>query len=512
MPKFLCLCLILTLCACKPEEYRLHLVHTGDLHSHLLPFNDYGDCDIEAPDCLGGFARISAFMKQEQQRHPHTLFLDSGDRFSGTAFYTLGKSRYLSKTMRHMPYDVMTFGNHEFDENADEALKFVQAMDIPVVAANFSFLSPSPLAKYITPSVILEKNHRKIGIIGVVTEDISPLGKQQAQLNISAVIPAVQKEIGKLQKQGVNIIIVLSHIGLDEDIRLAEAIPDIDIIAGGHSHSLLNNDSQNKNRSGDYPLAVNNGRTLIIHNGMGGQYVGVLDVLFNKNGEIIRYDGDTQPVNGQIPNDRITAEIIKNAEKDLSQILQQKITDNRQILGLTPNRNHCAENCPVGEAVAALLHKAYPQADAAIYNSGAIRQALPEGSVTYNQLIQTFPFDSRLLVLKMSADEIRNYIKHGLSHYHPSERTNEMLQTSGLSYTFDEKTKELISITLNGKELNNEQTYYILTTEFIAAGGDGYPPAQEHIPLDVTAREALLQQILRTPKLNYSPKHTVSKQ
>ena len=112
------LCLLLWGCAAR-SEFPLTIVHTNDLHSHLLPFNKSDDCSLDDANCLGGFARIVSFMKAEKKKNPGALFLDAGDRFTGTAFYSLTKSRFLLPLFQMMPYDAATLGNHEFDDNLE---------------------------------------------------------------------------------------------------------------------------------------------------------------------------------------------------------------------------------------------------------------------------------------------------------------------------------------------------------------------------------------------------------
>lgn len=514
MRKIFLLCIFCILCACLPQEkYTLHLVHTNDLHSHLLPFNDYGDCHIDSQDCLGGFARIVTLMKQEKKKHPNTLILDAGDRFTGTPFYTLTKSRYLIRTMSRMPYDALTFGNHEFDEDNNETEKFIKALNVPVVCANLKFLPESGMSSNISPSLVLKKGGRKIGIIGAVTPELSPLGMNKAVLSAQDdIATAIKEEVQKLQAQGVNIIILLSHIGLDEDIKLAQAVPELDIIVSGHSHSLLTNDEENPHRDAPYPVIISHkdSPTLLVSVGMGGQFVGLLDVVFDKNGHIIDFNGDAKAITADIENDPITEEIIKDAQQNIEQIVAQKLAVNTRPLDFTPNSDYCAEQCAVGEFVADLLLHAYPEADVALLNSGAIRRALPAGEITFGHLAQVYPYDSAVVLFDLSGAQLRQYFENGIAHYLLHDRTNEMLQTAGASYDFLKNEKKIQQVMVKGKPLDDEKIYRIVTSQFIANGGDAYPVQHRARQMNISVREALQQQLLKLQKIDFAPNGNIS--
>ena len=213
MKKLFSLIFIVFLCCCtlnrSADTFTLNLVHTNDLHSHLLPFDNTHDCALDS-DCLGGFARVVTFLKQNKA--PNSLILDAGDRFTGTSFYTLTKSKMLLPLFKEMPYDTVTLGNHEFDDNLSETVSFLQKWQVPVVVANLKIAQKEDLFSLIKHSVILEKEGRKIGVIGVLTSETVVLDNHD--ISVTSVSNAVSKEMDFLKKQGVNIIVVLSHIGL----------------------------------------------------------------------------------------------------------------------------------------------------------------------------------------------------------------------------------------------------------------------------------------------------------
>ena len=492
---------------CKPEkDYTLTIMHTNDLHSHLLPFNNYEDCRVDDDKCLGGFARIISLMEKEKKQNPDALFLDAGDRFTGTAFYSLTKSRFLLPLFQMMPYDAATLGNHEFDDNLEETISFIRQWKTPIIAANIKSSPAEKLHAYVRPSIVVEKNNRKIGIIGVTTPEINILGG--ARILIEPIQKSVSREVRKLKKQGVNIIVVLSHIGLSADKKLARAVPDIDIIVGGHSHSLFINDPINPLRRAGYPLALNNGRTLIVSCGMGGQYVGKLTAIFNEDGEIISYDGDALAVSSDIPLHAQALQIIRQASENLQRVLNEKIADLPQAYGYTKNTNYCSEECLVGEYLTYLIAKEFPDIDGVAINAGAIRSALPEGALRYSNLLDFYPYDSPAVLITMSGKALKQYLRHGIMHYHKHGKTNELLQTFGIRYAFTTDDKQIFEVSVKGEALDLEKQYTILVPLFLANGGDRYP-IKAYTDTGLTVREILLNQLRNSDDLSYTMQSNV---
>lgn len=488
--------IILLLSACSSNQnLTLNIVHTNDLHSHLLPFNDYADCTLNSSECLGGFARITTFLKQEKQNQ-NTLILDAGDRFTGTSFYALTKSQYLLPLFQKMPYDVVTLGNHEFDDNLSETEMFLSNWGIPVVVSNMVIPPSETLSQIVKPYVILERGNRKIGVIGLLTTETNVM--KPSQITITDIDEALSHAIQQLKQNRVDIIVVLSHIGLDEDKKIAEKFPDIDVIVGGHSHSLLSNDTQQIHRVDDYPIVRNNGKTVIVSSGKGGHFVGKLSVEFDADGHIASYQGDTVSMSYQIKNDISAYQTIVEAEKKLKHILNKEIAFIQQDYGFTIDTNYCSENCFIGEYVATQLHRAYPMVDGVFLNAGSFRRGLKRGIVRYQNLIEVYPYDNEAVLVELTGSELKSFLEHGLSRYQLKDKTNELLQVAGISYMFSATDKKIRFVYINGKPIDLNQKYIFLTSQFLADGGDDYP-VKSYRKTGQTIRMILQNQIIKTP-------------
>lgn len=466
-------------------EYALTLLHTNDLHAHLKPFDkSVQDCSKESARCLGGFARLKTIIDQTRRQTPNMLLLDAGDRFSGTLFYTLRKGRDIATLMQSMDYDAMTLGNHEFDDGLEELQRFSEIVSSPLIAANVSFPPDSPLTQRVQPHLIISKGGIRIGLIGLLSEETKTECNSAQEIDIAPPIEAVKREVEHLTKAGVNILVVLSHIGLQKDQQLAREVPQIDVIIGGHSHSFLSNTPSQTEAEGPYPLVIkhpDNSQTLIATAGFGGQYIGQLEVIFNDAGEVIRFQGNPIPLDHHISADAQTEKAIQDIETLLSDIINQPLMLSLEEIGLTPSstESFCSADCYIGEVLSDILLEAGKKdgADIALINSGGIRSGLPAGQITFGHVIQAYPFTSYGALIELTGAELKNYLTHGLQQYRSTSRTNAFLQVAGAQYTFSESTHQITQLTLtDGRPIDPRKTYRIILPSFLANGGDGFPP------------------------------------
>lgn len=183
--------------------YTLHFIHTNDLHAHLLPFHpEKSVCAYDDETCQGGLARIHSFIDSYRAQYPDAILLDGGDRFSGTFFYTVNKGADIIRLLNQMNYDAVTLGNHDFDDGLPEIEKMMQKITAPVVSANVVFPSKRKVEKSIQPAVVLNKNGVKIGVIGLMTPDITTETKGGGGVNLLPISQIVPLQIKALKKRG----------------------------------------------------------------------------------------------------------------------------------------------------------------------------------------------------------------------------------------------------------------------------------------------------------------------
>ncbi|KAG5670064.1 hypothetical protein PVAND_000350 [Polypedilum vanderplanki] len=186
-------------------------------------------------ECIGGYARVVSTVRKLKSSLPNPIYLNVADNFQGTFWYNKFRWNATQYFLDLEPADAMTIGNHDFDHGIEGLVPFLERIKSPVISCNIDTTHEPEFGKLFNKSMIIERNGRQIGIVGVTTTLPSGWGR-------AVVLPEVEnvkKEVDNLVEKGIKIIIVLSHSGLKVDHEIAKHGGDIDIIVGGHSHSFL---------------------------------------------------------------------------------------------------------------------------------------------------------------------------------------------------------------------------------------------------------------------------------
>lgn len=274
----LLVCFCISLPAQKVKE--LLILHTNDTHSRIEP-TPASMVDKSVAD-RGGYIRRATYIDKERSRYPNLLLFDSGDFSQGTPYYNLFKGEVEIKLMNAMGYDAMTIGNHEFDFGIDNMYRLFKIADFPVVCANYDFKG-TILENVVKPYVILKRNGLKIGVFGISTK-LEGLVQEKNYHGIVYKEPneTANKIAAHLkEKEKCDLVVCLSHLGWksgrnnkasDED--MITNTRNIDIVLGGHSHSLFEEVLFYKNMDG---------KEIPLHQvGKMGMYVGRILMTFSK--------------------------------------------------------------------------------------------------------------------------------------------------------------------------------------------------------------------------------------
>ena len=248
----------------------LVILHTNDTHSQIEALTD------KDGSMMGGIYCRAAIIEQVRQENKNVLLLDAGDYFQGTPYFNFFKGATEIKFMNMLGYQAATLGNHEFDNGSKMLAKQLAKAKFPIVCANYLFFNKK-LNNIVKKYVVLEIDGKRIGIFGLLT-DIKALTspknyKEIKYLNAIDVADCIVKELRDSEK--CDLIICLSHLGLNngtednpDDTMLANQVKGIDIIVGGHTHTIL-----------DEPKVING--TRIVQTGKKGQKIGVLQLTIN---------------------------------------------------------------------------------------------------------------------------------------------------------------------------------------------------------------------------------------
>lgn len=249
----------------KAEAQKLTILHTSDTHSCIEPISK-NDINPEQAD-KAGFIRRATLIEQLRKETPELLLLDCGDFSQGSVYYNLFHGEVEIKLMNQMRYDAATIGNHEFDYGLQNMARLFKMASFPIVCSNYDF-DETPLKGLTQPYIILQRAGMRIGIIGVAPQ-LDGLVAKACYENTKYIDPvtAAQPIVDKLREnEHCDVIICLSHLGIQEDRRFIQQTHGIDVVLGGHSHTYL-----------EYPMHLPNDQGHFVtldHQGKNARFVG----------------------------------------------------------------------------------------------------------------------------------------------------------------------------------------------------------------------------------------------
>lgn len=260
----------------KKKDVRITILHTNDVHSRIEPF----PMDGSRLQGLGGTARRSTLISDIREQEKNVLLLDAGDMFQGTPYFNLFDGQVELEIMSKLGYDAGTFGNHEFDNGTSGILKHFDKAKFPFITSNYDF-SNTVLAGKTKEYIVIEKDGIRIGIfgLGVNLEGLVDPKNHEDVIYLDPVEVANRLSSKLKNELNCDLVICLSHLGYSykedkiSDMTLVPQTKDIDLIIGGHTHTLLDKPTEVINAAGKV--------TLVNQVGNGGVRLGRIDYIFN---------------------------------------------------------------------------------------------------------------------------------------------------------------------------------------------------------------------------------------
>jgi NAD pyrophosphatase/5'-nucleotidase NadN len=283
------------------STFNLRIAHINDTHSSFDPSSLDFTAQVNAEEMsirtsAGGYPRVATALKNARtmaaDANKPFLALHGGDAFQGSLYFNVLKGAGNATLLREMGLDAMAIGNHEFDLGDGPFIEFANKVNFPILAANLDASADSQMSGVtnIKPYIIKEYGDVKVGVFGLVLEDMKSISSPGDDLAFNGEVETAQATVDALQEMGVDKIVMVSHIGLDRDIRIAESVNGVDVIVGGHSHTLLGDftnigNGQGSNIAGYAEMVTNpNGttKTCIVQAGSIAQAIGQADVTFEE--------------------------------------------------------------------------------------------------------------------------------------------------------------------------------------------------------------------------------------
>lgn len=400
-----------------------------------------------------------------------------------------------------MGFDGMTLGNHEFDGGDDELAAFLDNLTFPIISANIQSTNPV-LNRTIKPFHIYEDYD--LAVIGVTTESTPLIANVGPGTTFSPAIEAVQNTIDYIRNTtNITRIAAITHIGYEEDQRLAEETTGLHLIMGGHSHTLLSNDTENA--SGPYPTIRFNQdgeEVFIVTAYRWGEYLGYIDVVYDEEGRILSYHGapihltnateQDAGLQAQIEAWRVPFEAFAAEELGVSNVELDQSTCQRQ---------ECLLGDFMADAMLSYRQNLSSTADFALINAGGIRATIDVGPITRGEVLTSFPFGNAVVEITLSGDDIWNVLEgifSGVSQIN-GKRVSSFVQVSQgirIGYNPDNANgTKLVNVSIAEQPLDRVSDYQVVTLDFLAGGGDNFwEPITDFVTLD-TQDEVLTRYI-----------------
>jgi 2',3'-cyclic-nucleotide 2'-phosphodiesterase (5'-nucleotidase family) len=502
------------------------VLHTNDSHARLEPISASGG-DPEH----GGVARVKTIVNDVRAEigPDNVLVFDAGDYSQGTIFWNAWKGSDAVMFLNDIGYDAITVGNHEFNLGPGNLAARIEGQPVtiagvdyatealgrPVVATNLDLSGEPGLDSLVQPSAIIDRAGVRFGIVGLVTDTTQSISSPGPNVVFLDYVASVQAEVDRLRDdEGIRHVILLSHVNHSDDLELARQLSGVDIIVSGHDHVLLGDPDllpewTHSRIRGAYPAVVTNldgDTTLVVSAWEWTRAVGRLDVEFDDRGRVAAWSGGPIITEMSIPEDADLAQKVADYRVPVDEFANVFIGsagvffDGNRIPGVR------SQEMPLGNLVTDTM-LGYPQLDglgiaAAVTNGGGIRASINQGDVSFGDALSVLPFGNSLFAMDVTGAELVAALDNGLSWaYDPVENrvrsSGAWPQVAGMAVTYCLNTVADIqatpailppapcdgalidggvvnSVEIGGAPVALDQTYRIVTNNFLARGGDFY--------------------------------------
>ncbi len=453
------------------------ILFTNDFHDRFEPISAYdstcSDEDNAAGECFGGIARmITAIEQKRADAGDSVLLLDAGDQFQGSLYFTQYGGELAAEFMNQLGYQAMAVGNHEFDNGPEGLAEFLDLVEFPVISANIDVSQNNLLSGRVPKSVVLEADGEQYGIVSVLAEDTPETSSPGDTVIFSPSVDAAQAEIDALTEDGVNKIILLTHVGYSRDMALAEALTGVDIIIGGHSHTLLSNTDDDA--AGPYPTMVNDVPVFTAY--AYGKFLGEIQATFDDDGNLTEIGGEPMLLDASVAEDEGAVARMEELAAPLDELRNQVVAESSEVI--EGSREVCRSGeCAMGNLVAdAMLARVADQGiEIAIQNGGGVRASIDAGEVTMGEVLTVLPFQNTLSTFQVSGATLIEALENGVSQI--EDGGGRFPQVAGISFTVDasaEPGSRISDVMVGGEPIDPEATYGVVSNNYVRNGGDGY--------------------------------------
>lgn len=449
------------------------ILHSNDMHGDFLA----EATGIAEGHTIGGMSLLSGYINQVRQDEKNVLFVIAGDMLQGSMIDAEYKGISTMEIMNYLAPDVVTLGNHELDYGLPHLLFLEKMANFPIVNANLYIKKYNK--RLMNPYLILNVDGFDIMFIGIVTEEALRTLKRDRSIGTFVSLEDAAAEVGKIcnayKNDDIDLTIILTHIGFEEDKKLAAMLnPEwgVDLIIGGHSHTFL-----------EQPAQVNN--ILIAQAGVGTDQIGRFDIVVDDDtNSIVEWKWQLLPVDSNLaqpdPN-------IENLIATFKEEVDRKY--NRLVGRLARQLTHPRreEETELGNLIADIFAQ-LDVLDVVFVASGSIRGKELGPLVTLSDLKTVFPYDDTLYKFTVSGVHLTKIFTHIMRPANRISGQSEYFQLNkGIKAVYNDALHKVESLSINGQSIQEDHQYTICI--------DGYRYQNSEPNLGITHQE------LGTPKV-----------
>lgn len=493
----------------QSDNFSLQILHFNDIHSSESFNIEITAADTNTAASAGGWPRfIQAVSSTETSPYKEIIF--AGDVFQqGYPLFTYTNGRYDYDMLCRVTPTIITLGNHELYETDTGVLNsffdyIIQGKNncsFDIVLANVKFDNET-IQNEIKPYIIKEYGQNKAAYFGLTTNETGMNNIKGMQ--IYDPYETAKEIISQLKNAGINKIIAVTHLGIEQDKKLAEMFPDIDLIVGGHTHTILGDYSALNIKSYDknYPVKVNNGLSYIVTAGYQGLILGNINVSFNKDGQISLNESKPKMLLNPFDNSSLNDEIsrydsfllieentdalteIENIYSSISLDMNKPVgetLDTLYTLKANPDydyNDHYASS--LGSVLSKSLYTAAQtlnyKVDAAFINTGSLRVNIPKGTITYGLINQAAPYANDLYFVEIYGKDIITYAETYISELVTLNNINSFPCMYGTSFKYDaanlKLTEKKILVNNQLKDIDENKIYNIVISSYLYENTD----------------------------------------
>jgi 5'-nucleotidase / UDP-sugar diphosphatase len=443
----------------------ISILHTTDLHGHILPTSDYNG----NPDC-GGMARCVTQIRSWQQQNPNSILIDVGDVYQGTDVGLRSKGQLMIDLFNHLKYDAWIIGNHEFDWGMQPFQQALQRSEMPVLAAN-TVLEGKPAGEFpdakhpfakIQPFILKQVAGIKLAIIGVTTPGMPFWLRPEFTHGIEFQYPVepIRRAIARAKSEGADAIVLTGHMGLkprsggddfaNTVMALTSEFPEASVFIAGHTHQPV-------------PSRLVNG-ALFTQADHFGIHVGRVDLLFDRNSrKLLHREASCELMDHRFGFDPVVMSRAKTQLAESEVALSQPIGELAETLRARsrPGAPSDIEKL-IGAAIMEALLERSVQVDGAMHGAFDEKANLVAGAKTVRDIWNVIPFENYVVTAELSSDEIKAVMEEVYASHQRRNLLGFEIKTEGRGYD-----RRITSMTLNeGRPLERGKKYVIAFNSF----------------------------------------------